>query len=275
MIDHIKKILSDISAVTGLQIALYSGNLAYLCSCGTMSSICVQLRKDPHFLEQCKQCSKHGQSVCSKTNSTYIYKCHIGFTEIIIPIFENGVIIGYIYTGQILHHNDVADIKAKLKTYAKFCDINVDILYNKLDKVPVLTQEYIDSCLKVIGMCIPYLELSRLVKNNPQITHKRFKNYLDYNYTRNLSSKHLCEVMHISRSQLYNISIKTLGMSSSEYILRKRIEASKTYLETHNINISDIAERVGFDNANYFTRMFKKHTGLTPSEYRNQKRPAK
>ena len=55
-----------------------------------------------------------------------------------------------------------------------------------------------------------------------------------------------------------------------QYIVSLRIAAAKGYLENSNKNIAEIAATVGYDNALYFSRLFRKHTGVTPSEYRKK-----
>ena len=55
-----------------------------------------------------------------------------------------------------------------------------------------------------------------------------------------------------------------------QYIVSLRIAAAKGYLENSNKNITEIAATVGYDNALYFSRLFRKYTGMTPSEYRKK-----
>jgi len=60
-----------------------------------------------------------------------------------------------------------------------------------------------------------------------------------------------------------------MGLSTINYINKKRMEKAKKLLSTMDTTISDIARQTGFYNISYFSKMFKKYTGLTPSEYRN------
>lgn len=53
-----------------------------------------------------------------------------------------------------------------------------------------------------------------------------------------------------------------------QYILSKRIQNAEALLRNPNYNISEIARIVGYDNALYFSRAFKKGKGMSPSEYR-------
>lgn len=61
---------------------------------------------------------------------------------------------------------------------------------------------------------------------------------------------------------------KEVGISLTNYIHQERIQASIRYLATTNLSISKIAARVGFDDFNYYSKLFKKQIGKTPSEYR-------
>ena len=55
-----------------------------------------------------------------------------------------------------------------------------------------------------------------------------------------------------------------------QYIVSLRISTAKGYLDNSNKAINEIANIVGYDNPLYFSRLFKKHTGITPSEYKKK-----
>ncbi len=57
-------------------------------------------------------------------------------------------------------------------------------------------------------------------------------------------------------------------MSMTDYINRQRIEEAKNALLTQPASIIDIALMTGFEDANYFTKVFKRFTGMTPSNFR-------
>ncbi len=56
-------------------------------------------------------------------------------------------------------------------------------------------------------------------------------------------------------------------MNITEFINQKRIEEAKLYLKRGNFSITDIAFMVGFNDLNYFSKVFKKLTSVTPSQY--------
>ena len=89
------------------------------------------------------------------------------------------------------------------------------------------------------------------------------KQHLDNEF--NIDS--LCAKMHMSRSSLYN-KIKALtGHSPSDFIRQIRMDEAVHLLKSNQYSIAEISDRLGFGDPKYFTDIFKKHFGVTPSAY--------
>ena len=85
-----------------------------------------------------------------------------------------------------------------------------------------------------------------------------------------LTLQGIAETIHVNASHLSRKFKEETGMSLIDYLHVKRIEAAKLYLESNTSSITEIAFIVGFNDVNYFSRVFKKVTGFTPSHYRNK-----
>lgn len=94
-------------------------------------------------------------------------------------------------------------------------------------------------------------------------------NYIDFNYQEDLSLKKIAELFSISPSYLSALFKKETGTTLTEYINSKRIDVSVSLLNTTDLSIQNVAGQVGFLDVNYYTRIFKKLKGLSPSAYRS------
>lgn len=77
----------------------------------------------------------------------------------------------------------------------------------------------------------------------------------------------LSERLEVSAAHLGRLFTKKIGVSPGKYITRVRIEYAKLLLRDPDTTITYVAEASGFANANYFAKVFRRETGLSPSEY--------
>lgn len=94
--------------------------------------------------------------------------------------------------------------------------------------------------------------------------------YLDENYTANLSLNGLASLFFMSEGHLCRLFRKEMGMSVMTYLRKLRVSAAASELMRTDKPIREIAEQVGFDDPNYFCRVFHSVMNVTPTVYRKQ-----
>ncbi len=92
--------------------------------------------------------------------------------------------------------------------------------------------------------------------------------YLDKNYAENLTLEDISERFHISQSAFSRFFKETVGISPIQYILCRRIGEAQSMLVNTNKSLNEIGSSVGYYDSCHFSSAFKRHTGLTPSQYR-------
>ena len=97
---------------------------------------------------------------------------------------------------------------------------------------------------------------------------KKILAYIQEHYTEELSLTSLAEMYNISSSRLSTLIKKELGLSFSEYITARRMQKAKELLKDDSRSIEEIANAVGYHDYFYFTKVFKKTQGISPSKYR-------
>ncbi len=85
----------------------------------------------------------------------------------------------------------------------------------------------------------------------------------------------ICKEMNISRVQLYRKVKALMNCNVNDYISSTRLQKAKYYLQHEDLSVTEIAFKTGFSSATYFSTAFKGKFGLTPSEFRENKKPTK
>lgn len=96
----------------------------------------------------------------------------------------------------------------------------------------------------------------------------RISEYISNNFAQNIGLKRLSEEFAISEGQLSRRFKAVVGMGVNEYIRYVRILNAERLLKTTKLSISEVAERCGFNDSNYFSTVFKRAMGTTPVKYR-------
>ena len=115
-----------------------------------------------------------------------------------------------------------------------------------------------------------YIKESREIKNDTINDIERAVHYFNENYTKPISIEQYAEEHLMSVNWFIHSFKSVMKVPPMQYITSLRISAAKGYLDNSSKSIAEIATAVGYDNALYFSRIFKKRTGMTPSEYKQR-----
>lgn len=95
------------------------------------------------------------------------------------------------------------------------------------------------------------------------------KKFIDLHIDQSFSRDDVARHVHLNPDYLTRFFKKETGLTLSEYIQEQRIKMAKVLLEKTDLNIGNIAERLGYSNFSHFARMFKDNTGMSPMMYKN------
>lgn len=148
-------------------------------------------------------------------------------------------------------------INISRKKIILFKKIDIARSFDEIVNIVIETFKYIDEMSK-----------NKLDARNDNFIIKAVKDYVDKNYKDEISVASISQDLNINYNYLSYCFKNETNENLSSYISRVRVEKAKLYLEDFKIPISNISEMVGFSEHNYFSKIFKKYTSLTPSEYR-------
>ena len=149
-------------------------------------------------------------------------------------------------------------------------------IYNQIIRELQLQRANYEDVIKLFLHHI-FLTINRYIKESQQIKNdtindiERAIHYFNENYAKPISIEQYAEEHLMSVNWFIHSFKSVMKVPPMQYITQLRIAAAKGYLENSTKTIAEIAAAVGYDNALYFSRIFKKRTGMTPSAYREGK----
>lgn len=137
-------------------------------------------------------------------------------------------------------------------------------LYNLLNqrKLPDIRRD-------VWRIAAAYMQFQKERESSTRAVAQRIMQYIEQNYEKELSLKTIAAALHYTPAYLGKVFKTEFSTLFSDYLCNFRIEKAKQLLREEGYKLTEIAAMTGFQSANYFSSVFKKMVGMSPSQYRN------
>ena len=149
-------------------------------------------------------------------------------------------------------------------------DMNHEYYHYKLINAYTLRE----ACEILKAFFMRIIEVMRqYVQNNAKLLANQAVSFIEQKFDKKISLKDVAENLNLSKHYLCSIFKKETGDNVSHYINTLRIEKAKILLHKKDKKIKEIFEEVGYSNQQYFSKVFKKTTGMTVLEYKEKINP--
>jgi AraC-like DNA-binding protein len=230
---------------------------------------CTLIRRNIKGDEACRRCDEEAIRKAARQNGSYVYQCHAGLTEALAPISSEKERIAYLMIGQVRQSGNQDD-RHWAELYRKVGHLcsDADKLRSAYSKLTVIKIDEIRACADILQALANYVWLDNYIRIQGEPLSGRVKTYITNNLTGDLSLASLVRQFHVGKTTLCNAVKRDYRLTVNELIRNVRIERAGQLLQSGKQAIAQIAETVGIDDYNYFTKVFKKETGVPPSVYR-------
>lgn len=134
-------------------------------------------------------------------------------------------------------------------------------LPDQMQSIPEIRQ-------KVIEIVMNCFKMENMAEIDGRTRIQMAVQYIKEHYSENLTVNDLAEVFDMSPNYFSSIFKKEMNQSPVNFITGIRMRKAQEMLLSSNLSVADIAQKTGYEDGQYFFRVFKKHTGMTPLQYR-------
>lgn len=273
-VEKLTQIVSDFYTSTGIAVTLYDSAKKAVVSSPVYSSCCKCVRSKKECVANCDESNIIHMQEAEKTKRPVLYTCHAGLMETITPIFYENTLIAYMQTGQFRDGEGVYSTVEKLVQTEKqygFSEGSLVALYNE---IPLVTKPKLKALLNLMNVIIRSFWVDGLIQTNRSMLSVKIERYIAEHIEEKIHIDEICDKFFISKSTLYRLFRTEFETTVNEFILTKRLHHAKELLKNkRELDITQVSERCGFTDYNYFIRLFKKTFGITPLQYRKKSSP--
>jgi YesN/AraC family two-component response regulator len=193
-----------------------------------------------------------------------IYKCRYGLTEVICPLHTLGSPSGYLMMGQVIDENTDTD---NLKRLISLIGAKNDEL-TLVDSIHKVSTEKTVSFAKIMTICAEYMTLINALPGNKLSTAELARLYVYENFRKKITIQDICQALSRTKSAICPAFKNRYGKTVIDYMTELRIDEAKKMLSETDMPVGEISDELGFTDTSYFSKVFLKIEGKTPSKYR-------
>ena len=263
--EKLYEVIEAFEQATGWKIVLWDSDcVRTVCSTSYEANpFCCELQRISGN-SLCRRSDEELLARCRASRRVERHACHAGFTDLCVPVLKGEQILGFLMFGQIRLDGSTPPTQ---RTLDLFCDSSEGAtLY---ERTPVASEEKLFSVIKVATMLASYILSEQMIGEEHSEVAARLEKYVEEHLAESLTVERISRDLHLSRSTLYRLFERNVGVGVKDYVSSVRIARAKRALIEGDLAVSEIAATCGFLSVSYFCRVFKMKTGKTPFQYRN------
>ncbi len=263
--------------ICGLRVGIHAPDMTILTEYPKKSDkyenyrFCDRVRyHSTSFTERCTACDIAAFRHINATKKTYIYRCHLGFMEALIPIIANDEIICALMIGQVSDDTVNPDIE-KMREYLisiGIPDAALPDVIQSYQNMYTMGKSRFEALVYFLEICAQSIYDNRWIRRGEQSIAEKFTDYIHANLYNDLSIFSTASALNISVPHLSRIIARDLNTTFTKYLNSQRMEVARLLLRTTEMTVNEIALHLCYNDPSYFMRLFKRDTGMTCTQYR-------
>ncbi len=266
--NEITDVLTELHKITGFRISLHAADYSEIAAYPVdKSKFCTLIHGVDGEYNRCVECDKEACRHAIENKTTYIYRCRYGMTEAMSPLYNFGILTGFLVMGQVFETDSGGNILYKDKN----CIEKLGPAFAEaIESVRNVRSDMVESYVKIMTICAQYLTLSNAIPTVKKTVAEMAKEYILENYQKKFTISDICHEIGCSKSTLLTDFKKHYGITVNSYVTDVRLDAAAHMLSLGKSNIGEIASATGFSDQSYFSKVFSAEYGMTPSEFQRK-----
>ena len=266
--------LKSLHLLTGMAVTLYNSHKLWVMSYPNINcDFCKVLRENKCYLMRCRANDAEALNLCAKKGSMIVYRCYMGLYEMIIPLYDQDSICGYLMLGQAMDDR----LESRSKYLEELASVQPAMSADELEKIVdgnlTFSEEKILAVAHVAQIYANHVSDRNLLKEEVDSLANLVAVYIREHLTEKITNAELCYVFLCDRKKMAGEFKKAYGMTIVEYTNHLRLRLARQMLQKNpDLTISYVSSAAGFTYQGYFSTLFYKKYGMSPTDMQRKYR---
>lgn len=271
--ERLKRLVDDLQTFTGLKTCVFDSEGRDLQIYSGHQEFCRLINADGEGHRRCEACDARAVRAASEARGVYRYRCHLGLCEAALPLYENGVPIAYLAFGQYLDNTPKERQWEYTERTLNWYEGDRKALREAFWALRQYSFRETAAYASILQALTAYILREGIIRSAEYTDLQRLEIYLDGHYRENIPLRRIAADLHMGTTKLCTLA-RALpgGYTITQAVAARRVEEARQLLLQSDAPISAVAEAVGYSDYNYFTKIFRTATGMTPSVFRKKNR---
>jgi len=272
----VENVLMSVSSLAGIGVCIYDNKHFFSSRSfrGHYCGFCSIVRSLTGGREACIESDmSDAVSIGESYGKPFFHTCHIGLTELVVPVFYKQQMIATVFLGQCRLEGETKfeTIASKIKNFGG----DYAVFKEYFDGLPLVDRAKLLSAGTLLDLSLKHIVES----SGKEVFNAYFRSYeqdytaeavsfIEEHYLEGITAKDVINHVHLNQSYFSRVFIKATGKSIVDYTNHVRVKRAKNLLKNTSIPIGSISINVGYSDQSYFSRVFTRLIGQSPTGYR-------
>ncbi len=267
--DEVQEIFDHFSALFDIKILFYSAN-GEIVKVGLNKPncrFCNLVQNSLYGRQSCLDMDETRRQQARIKGQTICYQCHAGLDESITPIYNDNALVGFLGFGQFRTTDEISP-KVLQDWREKY---NNDELLHAFKEIPYYPVEKMNHIVGLVSILVKYIVSQRMITIMGDFLLHKLISYIEKNISKPVSLSEAAAFVKKSESTVSHLFKKKINMSFKQTVIEMKLDRADEYLRMHrNMKIADIAEKVGYEDPLYFSRLYRKSRKCSPRQFQKK-----
>ena len=265
--DEVQSLLDHFAAILDIRVTFFSADGRTLRRGRQMrnSDYCRMVQRELGTLRQCVSLDSDKQQEAVRQRGIIDYQCHAGLREAIAPVFIHDQLAGFLMIGQFR----INDAPPECMLERCSSEEQRRKLEQAFRELPRISAEKLENVLGLFKMLIDYIVVRELAVLQGDRLRNEIDQYLERHCTEPIRLPEMAKKLGRSVSTISQFLRRNYRTSFKELLTERRLAKAEAYcMANPDATVGETAFAAGFSDPFYFSRVFKRHKGMPPGEFR-------